>query len=81
MDGIHVRDNVKTLCAVKHFSIQVMTVTSRTVTRGHDLYVVQSTVSPLSYILYGRSTHPKNAVKHRIASEGNVVSRRFKLPQ
>ena len=51
----------------------------RTVTRGHDLYVVQGTVSRLGFILYGWSTHAKNAVKHRIASDGNVVSMRFKF--
>jgi hypothetical protein len=51
----------------------------RTVTRGHDLYVVRGRVSPLGHIFYGWPTHAKNPVKHRMASDGNVVSMRFKF--
>jgi hypothetical protein len=69
MKGIHVRDEVKALCPIKHISTQSRRA-FHTVTWGLVLYVVEIP-SAINNFEYGQSTNPKNAVKHRIASYEN----------
>ena len=70
MEGIHISDDVKTLCVIKP-SINNYGERLSYRNLGGRPVCVWNTVS-LPILAYGPCTYPKNAVKHRIASYGTM---------